>query len=1170
MGEHAPGLTMFVLTAGLLVVVVLLRARIDPGTRERRALRSVGTEIWEWFARFERGGGRVQDLEGLSWGPALRARKVVWLAAAQLIGLLMLTAAIYLAGWPWWIPLIAALLLIVAGGYFGEARVFLADDTAATWRYEGSRGLLLLGLVVKGVVLCAGLGLVWLAADLLISAPALLALAVAIVAAVVFDRCHIPARAIEGVIRSRQSIGFAENATGETILYLRSFDDDTALVYAPVASTRWYAPVLPQRVRFEELVEAWTFNEAAHVVAIGRPGERRPSLGAGRSYWTDETWQEAVRRTAARCKAVIVVAGTTEGLGWEISTLSEMGVLGKTLLLLPPDTPENTEQRYRRITAASNREHDALVDDRLALSAIPAMGYTAGGELVHYVSFGRDWAAYVSAETHLLRTLSGTQQFEDAGNLTRLEEITEDPVAQAFALSVRMGRPGDGRQLLDDLLADGDALTDADRERVAIARAAALLAEEEDADLARAALPDRTASPSPALTAAYETLGSSDQSAEAVFRLVLPVELRETAAPVRHEKASTTVAVRLMQLWFAASEMEDKERHADFLGKAQAASNLAGAHGLELARAMSDVMVATSLAALVRPAEAEALARDVLSRDLPADGSYARKTFRSSDVRDDADAVLLDVIDRSTRDGRLACIRVLEAQYKRRRGENRRSDAAETARDLALWNVEEGTTAEADRWGDLAVKEFAALGNSGDQAQTLTTLARASLGARDHDTALARARAALALIDANMFIELKGDALYAAALAADGIAERGPDAARDDAAILAIRDVLSFDAEVEPGAVNREERLLVRLVARLCARARHKEAVQAQRRLVALRSERLGADDPHTLSERLQLARFLRDAGDTVQAETDVEELSRIAESVDITAVPDLREEILLTQAVFAESAGDIDGTVALLDAREASVASRVSAGAALGQRRHAIAVLADAKRNREALTRQQGFLDELRASTAPDAPELATAVESRNELEWRLSWGEAKVWEDGEDFAAAAARHETWLREQSFGGTRDAVRTAHSSAARGRCVSLAGRSVEAQQILRDGHARAAVDLGRTHEATRWFLTERARAYRRIGDDRAELAVLTELYTDEIAANGKADRDTILTMADLALVHDRLGDTDDARRFADLAVSNAVLVFGGDDPFTQRRRDALASLLPNDDNPISS
>ncbi len=1169
MGEHALGLIMFVFTAGLMVVVVFLRARFDPGTRERRALRNVGTDIWEWFARFERVGGRVQDLEGLTWGPALRACKVVWLAAVQLIGLLTFTAAIYLAGWPWWIPLIAALLVVVAGGYFGEVRVFLADDTATTWRYEGSKGLLLFGLIVKGVVLCVGLGLVWLAADLLVSGPMLLALSVGIVAAVVLDRCHIPARAIEGVIRSRQSLGFAENATGETILYLRSFDDDTAVVFAPVASTRWYAPVLPQRVRFEELVEAWTFNEAAQVVAIGRPGERRPSLGAGRNYWTDETWQDAVRRTAARCKAVIVVAGTTEGLGWEISTLAEMGVLGKTLLLLPPDTSEKTEQRYRRIAAASNREHDALVDDRLALSAIPAMGYTADGELVHYVSFGRDWAAYVSAETHLLRTLSGMQQFEDVGNLTRLEEITEDPVAQAFALSVRMGRPGDGRRLLDDLRADGDALTDADRERVAIARAAALLAEEEDADLARAALPDRTASASPALTAAYEALGSSDPSAEAVFRLVLPVELRETAAPVRNEKASTTVALRLMQLWFSASEMEDKERHTDFLGKAQAASDLARAHGLELARAMSDGMVATALSGLGRPAEAEALARDILSRDLPTDGSYARKIFRASEVRDEADAVLLDVIDRSTRDGRLACIRVLEAQYERRHRDNRRSEAAETARDLALWNVEEGTTAEADRWGDLAVNEFAALGRSGDRAQTLTTLARASLGTDDYDTALTRGRSALALIDANEFTELRSDALYVVALAADGIAARESDPVHDEEAVRAIRTVLAFE-EGSATTASREEALMKSLVARLSALRGYKEAADAQLRRIELSRARLGSEHPATLFGRLQWARLIRDAGDPVQAEAEVTRLAEDVEKLAPVRGAELTEEILLTRARFAETAGDIDAAVGLLDARESSVRRRVSASAAVHERRLAITVLADAKRNSEALARQQDALDAMRATLSADDPAVREAVELRNELEWRLSWGEAKVLEDSEDFAAAAARHETWLREQSFGGTRDAVRTAHSRAARGRCVSLAGRPADAQQILQDAHARAVVDLGRTHEATRWFLTERARGYRRIGDHRAELAVLTEQYADDIAANGEADRDTILTMADLALVYDHLGETDEARRFAGRAISNAVLVFGGEDPFTQRRRDALASLLPNDDNPISS
>ncbi|NTW40039.1 MAG: tetratricopeptide repeat protein [Cellulomonadaceae bacterium] len=205
-----------------------------------------------------------------------------------------------------------------------------------------------------------------------------------------------------------------------------------------------------------------------------------------------------------------------------------------------------------------------------------------------------------------------------------------------------------------------------------------------------------------------------------------------------------------------------------------------------------------------------------------------------------------------------------------------------------------------------------------------------------------------------------------------------------------------------------------------------------------------------------------------------------------------------------------------------------------------------------------------MRATVAPDSPELAAEVAKRDELEWRLSWGEAKAMEDDEDYEGAAARHRTWLGERSLGGTRDAVLTAHSSTALGRCVSLAGRPEDAQQILREAHARAAVDLGPTHEATRWFLTERARAYRRVGDHPAELAILTELYTDEIAAIGQADRETILTMADLALVYERLREIDEARRFAGLAISNAVLVFGDDDPFTQRRRDALASLLPTD------
>ena len=245
--------------------MLFLRARFDPGTRERRALRQVrDLGFLGMVPPLRAGWGRRTGLEGLTWGPALRACKVVWLAAAQLIGLLTLTAAICLRR-----------LALVDPSHrgtsprrrrwvlAGEVRVF-ADDNGRPWRYEGSKGLLLFGLIVKGVVLCAGLRLVWLAADLLVS-----------VAGAPRARrgpwrrsssTIAVCRAIEGGDpEPAVGFGFAENATGETILYLRSFDDDTAVVFAPVASTRWYAPVLPQRVRFEELVEAWNVNEAARV-----------------------------------------------------------------------------------------------------------------------------------------------------------------------------------------------------------------------------------------------------------------------------------------------------------------------------------------------------------------------------------------------------------------------------------------------------------------------------------------------------------------------------------------------------------------------------------------------------------------------------------------------------------------------------------------------------------------------------------------------------------------------------------------------------------------------------------------------------------------------------------------------------------------------------------------
>jgi hypothetical protein len=54
------------------------------------------------------------------------------------------------------------------------------------------------------------------------------------------------------------------------------------------------------------------------MVAIGRPGERLPKPGAVRAYAGDEEWREVVDNWLSISRLVILRAGATEGLWWEI------------------------------------------------------------------------------------------------------------------------------------------------------------------------------------------------------------------------------------------------------------------------------------------------------------------------------------------------------------------------------------------------------------------------------------------------------------------------------------------------------------------------------------------------------------------------------------------------------------------------------------------------------------------------------------------------------------------------------------------------------------------------------------------------------------------------------------------------------------------------------------
>jgi len=101
-------------------------------------------------------------------------------------------------------------------------------------------------------------------------------------------------------------------------LYLRSFaDDGTQLVDAelgPIAR-RWVT-LLALPTAEEQSTAA--LDAVGPVVAIGKPGEPLPELGAARLYVGDDRWQAEVLALMDSAALVVLRIGSSPGLLWEI------------------------------------------------------------------------------------------------------------------------------------------------------------------------------------------------------------------------------------------------------------------------------------------------------------------------------------------------------------------------------------------------------------------------------------------------------------------------------------------------------------------------------------------------------------------------------------------------------------------------------------------------------------------------------------------------------------------------------------------------------------------------------------------------------------------------------------------------------------------------------------
>src|SRR5205814_1123904 len=72
------------------------------------------------------------------------------------------------------------------------------------------------------------------------------------------------------------------------------------------------------------------------VVAIGRPEEEMPEVGAARIYVGDDHWQDLIKDLLSDRGALAVFqAGGTKGLRWELETIAAMLQPEQILMFLP-------------------------------------------------------------------------------------------------------------------------------------------------------------------------------------------------------------------------------------------------------------------------------------------------------------------------------------------------------------------------------------------------------------------------------------------------------------------------------------------------------------------------------------------------------------------------------------------------------------------------------------------------------------------------------------------------------------------------------------------------------------------------------------------------------------------------------------------------------------------
>ncbi|MFJ8770245.1 hypothetical protein [Streptomyces clavifer] len=180
-------------------------------------------------------------------------------------------------------------------------------------------------------------------------------------------------------------------------LYLRSFEDDvwrTALEEtehgAPGAGAVIADLGLSSLTEEEQLAEV--LKLVAPMVAVGRPGEQLPLVGARRLYLPIDDWQDTVRDLMGRARLVVMAVGMGPGLLWEFREATQLLPPQRLVLLVPGrEDYETFRAQVAPLRQGAARPRQEEQDSPPVLPPYPDSEPLAGLTLKGAVYFDTGW-----------------------------------------------------------------------------------------------------------------------------------------------------------------------------------------------------------------------------------------------------------------------------------------------------------------------------------------------------------------------------------------------------------------------------------------------------------------------------------------------------------------------------------------------------------------------------------------------------------------------------------------------------------------------------------------------------------------------------------------------------------------------------------------------------------